>query len=152
MAQGFECFCGAETCRGWIGGAKDMKSSDLEGVWLNAHIRNLLEEQDASQNGTAAKTNGKVGEADATEAALVASLEQAEKVVEAAKLALCTYVSHYAKDFQGGEGRDGGVGSREMSGEMGGDTADDLSGGQRRGVTSRMMSGEMGGDTAVALA
>ncbi|KAN0112596.1 hypothetical protein V8E51_005547 [Hyaloscypha variabilis] len=47
MAQGFSCFCGAEACRGYISGAKNMRPEQLEGIWLNAHIRALLEERDA---------------------------------------------------------------------------------------------------------
>jgi hypothetical protein len=73
---------------------------------------------------------------DATTAALQASLEQARKMVDAAQNALDTYISIHA-------GRENGVGSRALSGEMGGDT--------RRGVTSRELSGEMGGDTEVLL-
>jgi len=155
MAQGFECFCGAETCRGVISGAKQMEEEELEGVWLNAHIRGLLEERGGLQAGTngnsaQAPTNGKIEHegVDATEAALVASLKQAEKMVEAAKHALSAYVAHYGKDIQTGEARENGVGSRELSGEMGGDTKDSGAGGKRRGVTSREMSGEMGGDTS----
>jgi hypothetical protein len=141
MAQGYECFCGAETCRGFISGAKDMGKGELEGVWLNAHIRGLLEERDGTK-----QTNGK-GQ-DATEAALVVSLKQAEKVVEAAKHALSTYVSNHGKEVQNGEAKENGVGNRELSGEMGGDIKDNGVGGKRRGVTSREMSGEMGGDTS----
>lgn len=46
MAQGFDCFCGAKTCRGFISGAKNMSKKQLEGMWLNAHIRELLEEKE----------------------------------------------------------------------------------------------------------
>jgi hypothetical protein len=101
MAQGFSCFCGTPTCRGTIKGAKNMSARDLEGVWLNPHIRQLLEERDGQS-----------------------------VVVAAAKKEV-------------GKARNG-LGSREMSGEMGGDT--------RRGVTSRELSGEMGGDTLTASA
>lgn len=70
---------------------------------------------------------------DATAEALQASLEQARKMVEAAQKALDTYVSIHSD----------AIGSRALSGEMGGDT--------RRGVTSRELSGEMGGDTVVSV-
>jgi len=231
MAQEFECFCGADTCRGIISGAKDMKAADLEGLWLNAHIRGLLEERDGiakkneggesgvkgqanggskvvgrfgntepsfrkavdvevdpeqfkkgfnlkmdlnirpsmpigdsaqgvkgAQNGGSAalaqaQVNGKSKHKgpDAIEAALVASLKQAEKVVEAAKFALSSYVSQHGKGAPNGGARENGVGSRELSGEMGGDTEENgAEGEKRRGVTSREMSGEMGGDTKIA--
>jgi hypothetical protein len=187
MAQGFDCFCGTTNCRGSISGAKNMSAEQLEGMWLNAHIRELLEERNGdseeiesggpgawsehgkaggggdivnplllvSRNGTveAGAVTGKEGAEggvikDATEAALRASLEQARKMVEAAQKALHTYKSIHGfsgpnkrKDGKGASVRENGVGSRELSGEMGGDT--------RQGVTSRELSGEMGGDTLV---
>lgn len=45
MAQPFECFCGKPTCKKVITGAKDMPSQLLDGLWLNDHIHELLEEQ-----------------------------------------------------------------------------------------------------------
>ncbi|CAL3973576.1 unnamed protein product [Diplocarpon coronariae] len=42
MAQGFDCLCGARACRGYISGAKEMPREQLDGMWLNAHIRSLL--------------------------------------------------------------------------------------------------------------
>ena len=36
MAQGFDCFCGAKTCRGFISGAKNMKKEQLDGLWYVA--------------------------------------------------------------------------------------------------------------------
>lgn len=50
MAQPFECICAAPTCRGTISGARDMTSEQLDGLWLNNHIRELLDEQ--AQKGT----------------------------------------------------------------------------------------------------
>lgn len=145
MDQGFNCFCGSENCLGYIGGAKHMTPAQLEGRWINAHIRELLEDRENSTKndssfithgnniaGNPTATNGPPRKEDATEAALFASLTQARKMVEAAQKALDTYVSIHSE-------RENGVGSRELSGEMGGDT--------RRGVTSRELSGEMGGDT-----
>ena len=138
-----------------------MSSQQLEGMWLNAHIRHLLEERksssgDVSGNGTVEKVPlgdgaSELGESvsgkDETEAALRFSLLQARKMVDAAKRALDTYKSIHGnandvveKDLKGAV-RENGVGSRELGGEMGGDT--------RRGITSREMSGEMGGDTFV---
>jgi len=48
MAQAFDCLCGKPTCRGRISGANDMTPAQLEGLWLNGHIRELLEEQQQS--------------------------------------------------------------------------------------------------------
>lgn len=165
MAQGFSCFCGADTCRGYIAGAKQMGVGALQGVWLNAHIRGLLEERERGdgavdipahhQNGNEKEDEKENGNAnskhdfDAMETALLASLQQAEMLVEAAKHALSTYVGQYeyGKLAQSGGVRENVVGSRELSGEMGGDTDQLGVAGKRRGVTSREMSGEMGGDT-----
>jgi hypothetical protein len=147
MAQGFSCFCGAATCRGFISGAKNMTSAQLEGVWLNAHIRALLEERDAgfstnrtllpvSRNSTEKGIGSDVeigdgrGEGkDETEEALKLALVQARKMVDAAQKALDTYKSIHggtADDVESvadrGASRQNGVGNREMSGEMGGDT------------------------------
>ena len=108
MAQGFDCLCGTPACRGHIGGAKDMTDAQLEGVWLNGHIRELKEEQKtkavSSRNSTAVS--------DPTADALSNALQQAEKVVVAARAALLSYA---------GSQRHGPT-SRELSGEMGGDT------------------------------
>jgi len=74
-------------------------------------------------------------------------------MVTAAQKALDTYKSLHGREDVGamngkdGKVRENGVGSRELSGEMGGDT--DVVTKARRGVTSREMSGEMGGDTVV---
>ncbi|CEJ79885.1 Putative Galactose-proton symport [[Torrubiella] hemipterigena] len=45
MAQPFDCICSTPTCRGTISGARDMTSEQLDGLWLNNHIRELLDEQ-----------------------------------------------------------------------------------------------------------
>ncbi|TVY32876.1 hypothetical protein LSUB1_G007073 [Lachnellula subtilissima] len=156
MAQGFSCFCGADTCRGFIKGAKGMGKGALEGVWLNAHIRGLLEERDAVGNGAVdvssstvdipapapAPTNGNSNgngpkpeiangnsnaknEVDSMQSALLSSLQQAELLVSAAKHALATYVSHYSKPSPPFSLALNGAGSRELSGEMGGDTCNE---------------------------
>jgi hypothetical protein len=129
-----------------------MSAAQLEGVWLNAHIRALLEERDGvvvapvSGNGTGSDGNGEPK--DETEEALKLALEQARKMVDVAQKALDTYKSVHGRNVEdwveiGGKGanRQYGVGSRELSGEMGGDT--------RRRVTSRELGGEMSGDTSV---
>lgn len=125
MAQPFQCLCSTPVCRGTIAGAKSMPPSKLEGYWLNGHIRQLLEEQRQQQTSSAKSISEND---DATSKALKDALSQAEKVVEAARLALETYVSgqngvvHGQKQVLGnGTGRRG-PSSRELSGEMGGDT------------------------------
>ncbi|KAI1418083.1 hypothetical protein F5Y13DRAFT_34992 [Hypoxylon sp. FL1857] len=166
MAQPFDCLCGKPTCRGRISGAKDMTKAQLEGVWLNGHILALLKEQESNLhhivglgeetgpgNGrnTTAYDDPSVKEApleDATAQALKDALKHAEKVVEASRIALKSYLESVTlMTCRGGENRtDKGA----MTGEM---SASDLGGAaalKRRGVTSRELSGEMGGDTIVA--
>ncbi|KAH6850864.1 hypothetical protein B0I37DRAFT_123275 [Chaetomium sp. MPI-CAGE-AT-0009] len=99
MAQPFDCLCGTATCRGRIAGARDMAPAQLDGLWLNGHIRALLEERDAGrEKQTNNGTNGTNGTA--------------------------------------GGVYDAAAGSASA-------------GAQRRGPTSRELSGEMGGDTSV---
>ncbi|KAL6879525.1 hypothetical protein HDV57DRAFT_110281 [Trichoderma longibrachiatum] len=85
MAQPFDCFCGKPTCKKTITGAKDMPSHSLEGLWLNDHIHQLLEEQ----------------------ALLRDTQQQAGPLSESAGQGLLRR----------------GITSRELSGEMSGDTA-----------------------------
>ena len=129
-----------------------MKPEQLDGMWLNAHIRSLLEERDnvpstylsnltlapgstekekgLAVSGTKEVGNGTGGESDLTEEALKSALDQARKMVDAAQKALDTYKSLHCRSSvddlagTGGKGavRQYGVGSRELSGEMGGDT------------------------------
>lgn len=81
-------------------------------------------------NGTKEVENGTAGENDLTEEALKSALDQARKMVDAAQKALDTYKSLHGRssvdDLAGtgdkGAVRQNGVGSRELSGEMGGDT------------------------------
>lgn len=87
MAQAFTCNCATSSCRGTISGARDMAPAQLEGVWLSAHIRGLLEEQEQQHRRVAGgKLVGGAGEGD------------------------------------GASARREGVTSRELGGEMGGDT------------------------------
>jgi hypothetical protein len=92
-----------------------MTEQQLRGVWLNKHIREMIAERDG--------TEGMGGEGDVGMG--IGGERKEDDDVE--------------KKWKGA--RREGLGSREMSGEMGGDT--------RRGVTSRELSGEMGGDTLV---
>lgn len=117
-----------------------MSAVQLEGMWLNAHIRELLEERDAIEitNGATASTQQEYKlvdekvvshKGDAALDALNSSLTQARKMVEAAQKAIDMYRSLHPQ-FEpqdvttNGKGavRENGVGSRELSGEMGGDT------------------------------
>jgi hypothetical protein len=155
MAQGFDCFCGTSSCRGWISGAKDMKKEQLKGVYLNGHIRDLLEERDAAENGAnGAVANGnKQSEEDNIAKVLRVSVEQVKKALGAAEKALETYETNRNATTSvlnsKAKARENGIGSRALSGEMGGDTTNYSGGETRRGITSREMSGEMGGDTVV---
>ncbi|KAK1247065.1 hypothetical protein MKX08_000867 [Trichoderma sp. CBMAI-0020] len=114
MAQPFDCFCGKPTCKRVISGAKDMPSELLEGLWLNDHIHELLEEQASSQQyqlGAVPESDGGVRSTKLPDAVLNG---RAEKL----------------------NGTDANVDTHGL-------------GLLRRGVTSREMSGEMGGDTTV---
>lgn len=134
MAQPFQCQCNTASCRGTIGGASQLPAAHLEGLWLNNHIRELLDEQKtgtaASENGTAVAANND----DPTALALKDALAQAEKVVEAARLALQTYVvGAHANGNHHGAAQNGKLRA--------------LNGLEHRGPTSRELSGEMSGDT-----
>ena len=128
MAQPFDCLCNKPTCRGRIAGARDMAPAQLDGLWLNRHIRELLEEKNTplkkssangntNGNGTYAATTAATN--DQTVLALRNALSHAEKVVDAARLALVSYYDATSADG----GRRRGPTSRELSGEMGGDTS-----------------------------
>lgn len=45
MDQPFQCTCGAEECKGWISGAKEMPLDALGEYWLNNHIAGLLNDR-----------------------------------------------------------------------------------------------------------
>jgi len=115
MAQPFDCFCGAGCCRGTISGARDMSPAQLDGVWLNGHIRDLKDEQlrAQKQNGSNGLHKSAGRDDDPTAIALREALRHAEKGADAARVALLTYEAAAARR---------GPTSRELSGEMGGDT------------------------------
>lgn len=126
MSQPFDCLCNAPTCRGRISGARDMTDAQLDGIWLNGHIIQSLAEQRRARSRSA----------DPTAAALQDAVAHAEKVLEAARLALRSYADVAdvnGKGIQNGKATNGGqfkspaalhrdVSSRELAGEMGGDT------------------------------
>ncbi|KAI0843479.1 hypothetical protein F5Y06DRAFT_5276 [Hypoxylon sp. FL0890] len=167
MAQPFNCLCGKPTCRGRISGAKDMTKAQLEGVWLNGHILELLDEQESTHGNVdlgkeTEPGNGRSTEdsltkdvlpEDATAQALKEALKHAEKVVEAARVALKSYLESAALiTLKGGESHSNNgalTGETNANGFSGAD-ATLATGLKRRGVTSRELSGEMGGDTIVA--
>lgn len=107
MDQAFDCLCGTASCRGRISGAKDMTDAQLEGVWVNGHIRELKEEQ---KTNAVSRNDATVN--DPTAQLLSDALQHAEKVVIAARAALLSYAGSQHR----------GPTSRELSGEMGGDT------------------------------
>lgn len=111
MAQPFDCFCGKPTCKRVITGAKDMPFELLEGLWLNDHIHELLEEQASSQHYrlSSKSENGGVRSAQLPEAALNGRAEK----INGTNVDVDTHGLGLLRR---------GVTSREMSGEMGGDT------------------------------
>ncbi|KAI1869582.1 hypothetical protein JX265_006672 [Neoarthrinium moseri] len=127
MDQPFDCLCGKPTCRGRIAGAKDMSKEQLEGLWINGHIHKLLElkaAEDAKLSGNGnhfVKADRRATE-DPTAQALRDALKHAEKVVEAAQLALHSYIESAGSGYNGASASRRGPTSRELSGEMGGDT------------------------------
>ncbi|KAH8687350.1 hypothetical protein BGZ60DRAFT_522012 [Tricladium varicosporioides] len=172
MAQGFDCFCGHATCKGKITGAKDMPAEKLEGYFLNAHIRNMLEERDgvtkveenAAQNGhendhgksvqngvqkIANSINGTHTPTDDVEAALLMSLLAAVEMVSSAKKTLDIYrATKIGTTMNSKNANDAANGAQAVVADAGGAMVE---GEKRRGVTSREMSGEMGGDTLVVV-
>ncbi|KAI1766541.1 hypothetical protein GGR53DRAFT_199979 [Hypoxylon sp. FL1150] len=156
MAQPFDCLCGKPACRGRISGAKDMTKAQLEGLWLNGHIHELLEERDSREGAKPGNGSALTGRSwtkaappqDTTALALTDALKHAEKVVEAARYALQSYLGSAACGSGGyPTGSDYTVTS-EAAG-IGAD-ATLAAGLARRGTTSRELAGEMGGDTTIA--
>ncbi|KAF5661316.1 post-SET domain-containing protein [Fusarium heterosporum] len=125
MAQAFDCLCGTPSCRGRISGARDMTQAQLDGIWLNGHIIQLRAEQLSHSE-------------DPTANALRDAVVHAEKVLESARLALRSYASN--AHTQNGNGT---FPSKHVNGTLG--KAAVL---EHRGPTSRELSGEMGGDTS----
>ncbi|KAJ3527338.1 hypothetical protein NM208_g10747 [Fusarium decemcellulare] len=116
------------SCRGRIAGARDMTDAQLNGIWLNGHIIQLRAEQEAARIARSA---------DPTAKALHEAVVHAEKVLEAARLALRTYTDN--AHVQNGNGI---VAPKFTNGTLG-----KVAGSEHRGPTSRELSGEMGGDT-----
>lgn len=129
MAQPFRCLCGTSSCRGTISGAGNMKPSQLEGYWINGHIRELLDEREQKLRKNVSDANAT--NVDPTAQALKLALAQAEQVVESTRSALQVYLHQPHRH---------GTETLDENGALG-------KGLERRGPTSRELAGEMGGDT-----
>jgi hypothetical protein len=138
-----------------------MTPGQLEGLWINGHIRELLEQKAAEdrklpENGKDAVSKDQESVEDPTAQALKNALRHAERVVEAARFALRSYVeSSQANSHSVPYGnRQALRASADVAGDL--DNSGDAelspisSAQSRRGPTSRELSGEMGGDTAIA--
>ncbi|EFX03864.1 hypothetical protein CMQ_792 [Grosmannia clavigera kw1407] len=141
MAQPFSCFCGTATCRGQISGARSMRRDQLAGLWLNAHIWDLLGEQAGDHQEKSATVSASPTELALEEilAKTEETLRKADEAAETARFALATY--RHSGNANGTNG---------TNGHHYGGAADDITtakGATRRGPTSRELSGEMGGDT-----
>ncbi|KAK0651401.1 hypothetical protein B0T16DRAFT_321942 [Cercophora newfieldiana] len=131
MAQPFDCLCGKETCRGRISGARDMTSEQLGNAHLNVHIRQLLAEK-----------------------YLAESLQEATARAEKAAAAACRVLKALVDANGGGKHVNGSLPTNGSSIDFAylgvtGALAGAVAGSLRRGPTSRELSGEMGGDTSV---
>jgi hypothetical protein len=146
MAQPFDCLCGTPSCRGRITGARDMPPEQLEGVWLNRHIRDLLEERDQQVNaakkangvngvnGASAKANGTNGTNGSHATAAAAVVDQQQQALRDA-LAQAERLIATLRQAAGAAAAGGGLDVSTPAGA------------QRRGPTSRELAGEEGGDT-----
>ena len=129
-----------------------MSAEQLAGVWLNGHIHELLDAQSGTNNTLQGPENGITDDPhalgnDTTAQALRATLQHAEKVVEAARAALVSYVQS-VKEGMPAASHVGHLNS--AVGATQGDLVASPHGSSRRGATSRELSGEMGGDTICA--
>ncbi|KAG6064984.1 hypothetical protein E4U32_007860 [Claviceps aff. humidiphila group G2b] len=104
MAQPFTCLCNRPSCRGTISGAKDMKPSQLKGLWLSPHIRLLLENPQQGETSISSTASKYLDEA------LKPERDNGRRSIG---------VGGEVNGFGAGER---GPTSRELSREMGGDT------------------------------
>jgi len=117
MAQSFDCFCGTPSCKGRIAGAREMSEKQLEGMWLNGFIRDMLEERGLEKakmygHGLGSVAHGPGGQGHG---------HRGEDMFNGMKHARNGAVNAPAHVVEGGAVRKGPT-SRELSGEMGGDT------------------------------
>jgi hypothetical protein len=152
MAQGFDCFCGTATCRGRIEGAGKMTDKALEGLWLNGYIREMRAEMATKERSSLEASNGEDGGADKVEQALRKLMEQAKESVKLAEESLKSYNAAKAQgtgqaDHRNGNGNGHSDGDLQSHGTLSDDVTKDSASAVRQGPTSRELSGEMGGDT-----
>ncbi|KAK5660971.1 hypothetical protein OQA88_12346 [Cercophora sp. LCS_1] len=152
MAQPFDCLCGKETCRGRISGARDMTAEQLQGVLLNKHIYELLDEQKAaSEKGAQAEEDISVDQESLEQIAqeLREATDRVEKAAAAANRALKALQRQSAAHGQINGAKKVANGVHAANGVNGPSKNGEVAGAMRRGPTSRELSGEMGGDTSV---
>lgn len=160
MAQPFTCFCGTPSCRGLIGGARNMTQDQLAGLWLNGHIWELLNEQKKQQQlKTARPENGTSSAATTAEipsaieqalkeelARAEESLHKADQATEAARRALAAHRNGITTNGKGHSSNGTNGTSNGVNGA--GSVKSVPNGAARHGTSSRELGGELGGDTA----
>jgi hypothetical protein len=144
-----------------------MTPKQLAGLWINGHIRELLEQQSqisaagngklsGNGNGTA-ETGHQANDDDPTAQALRDALKHAELAAEASRAALNSYIKSSGPGrtvtaYDEGRLNQNGKNSSEIDIGLRSDSAKShngvVTGLASRGPTSRELSGEMGGDTA----
>ncbi|ESZ97397.1 hypothetical protein SBOR_2225 [Sclerotinia borealis F-4128] len=121
MSQPFTCTCGTETCVGEIRGAGQMNEVDLQGRWLSAHVRRGLEgraqgrEREGVEEGEGKGVG--VGDERIVNKNGNANANGTKSANENVKTPITPEINQ-----EGHINERRGVTSREMSGEMGGDT------------------------------
>ncbi|KAL2073583.1 hypothetical protein VTL71DRAFT_10909 [Oculimacula yallundae] len=131
MAQGFDCFCGKKDCRGYISGAKNMKPEQLKGMWLNIYIKDLLVERDGTKSQSGQGTYLSNDPSSTSSSNSNGSTSSSPTTSNGSSSTNLNGLNPAAK-------ANGQVQQIGLDGE------------KRRGVTSRELSGEMGGDTEKA--
>ncbi|CAK7263861.1 hypothetical protein SEPCBS57363_000771 [Sporothrix epigloea] len=152
MAQSFSCLCGTSSCCGRIAGARSMSREQLAGQWLNGHIWELLDEQEQQQKTARSENGNKAAAVpSARELALQEDLARAEELLrkadqatEAARRALAAYRSGIITN---GKTVPATNGSTHHNGLNGAVTSKDVKDSARHGASSRELGGELGGDT-----
>ncbi|KAI9739483.1 MAG: hypothetical protein M1818_005171 [Claussenomyces sp. TS43310] len=155
MAQGFDCLCGAQTCRGRIEGAATMRPEHLEGLWLNGYIREMLAQKAAgapaqecteATDGDASFAGPRSEGEDPVQHALKTLMQQAKASAGLAEKSLASY--NRAKVAHAHGGSDHAANGHALHADVADVVALPVSTDTgRNGPTSRELSGEMGGDT-----
>ncbi|KAI9643067.1 hypothetical protein NHQ30_008802 [Ciborinia camelliae] len=149
MSQPFPCACATPSCVGEISGAGQMNPRDLEGKWLSAHVRRGLEERERKErreNGVGngnGNRNGKMN--------VVKNEEGGEERQREREGNGNLETINRNGNGNGNANANANQGNpnvqREIPREIPRETQTEIQIHGRRGVTSREMSGEMGGDT-----